>query len=133
MRESVSPLRLKAAWAVAVGVDGIQFLVLPATIQGGFSPIEVSLDLAAMGLLWLLVGWHWAFLPSVVMELIPIVDLAPTWTIAMAIASRGLHTQDPIRGTAPNPGSPKEVTPAEDGRTITVEAKSSSSPTKLDP
>ena len=122
MREPVSPLRVKTAWAVAVGVDAIQLLVPFATMEGGFSPLEVFLDLAAMGLLWALVGWHWTFLPSLVVELVPIADLAPTWTIAMAIASRGL------RQPSPPEGLPKDVTPEAEATTITVEAQSSPAP-----
>jgi hypothetical protein len=35
-----------------------------------------------------LVGWHWAFLPAFALELVPAVDLAPTWTLAVFIATR---------------------------------------------
>ncbi len=133
MGDAISPLRLKAAWVVAVGMDALQVFLLPATIEGGFSPVADGLDFVTMAVLWGLVGWHWAFLPSVIVKVIPVMDLAPTWTIAMAIVSRGVHTQDPNAEAAPIPGAPKDVTPSEDGRTITVEAKSSSSPTKPRP
>jgi hypothetical protein len=36
-----------------------------------------------------LVGWHWAFLPAFALEALPGVDLAPTWTIAVLLATRG--------------------------------------------
>ncbi len=35
-----------------------------------------------------LVGWNWVFLPTFVTELMPFVDLAPTWTVAAFIATR---------------------------------------------
>lgn len=121
MRSEVSPLRLKIAWVVAVGTDALQVFFFPAVVAGVFSPPEVILDFVAMALLWALVGWHWAFLPSIVVELIPGLDLVPTWTIALAIASRGLNKQ------APASGLPKDVTPTDAAHTITVEAKSSPS------
>ncbi len=127
MRSEVSPLRLKAAWVVAVGMDALQFFLLPATVEGGFSPVADGLDFVAMAVFWVLVGWHWAFLPSIVVKVIPVMDLAPTWTIAMVIASRGVNQQTPASGF-PTGSPPKDVTPTDDGRTITVEAKSTPSP-----
>jgi len=132
MRSEVSPLRLKAAWVVAVGTDALQVLIFPTTVQGVFSPPVIILDFLAMAVLSRLVGWHWAFLPSIVVELIPGLVLAPTWTIALAIATRGLNTQAPTSaspkdGAPVAPSAPKDVTPADEAHTITVEAKSSPS------
>ncbi len=126
MRSEVSPLRLKAAWVVAVGTDALQVLIFPTTVQGVFSPPVIILDFLAMAVLSRLVGWHWAFLPSIVVELIPGLVLAPTWTIALAIATRGLNTQAPASGL-PKDVEPKDVTPTDAAHTITVEAKSSPS------
>jgi len=44
-----------------------------------------------MAVLVSLVGFHWAFLPSFVTKMLPFVDLAPTWTMALIIATRGRH------------------------------------------
>ncbi|MBL0311182.1 MAG: hypothetical protein IPP78_00425 [Holophagaceae bacterium] len=126
MRSNVSPLRLKVAWVVAVGTDALQVFIFPATVEGVFSPVTVILDFIAMALLSALVGWHWAFLPSIVVELIPGLELAPTWTIALAIASRGLNKQTPA-AAFPTAETPKDVTPYDEAHTITVEAKSSPS------
>lgn len=126
MRGEVSLFRLKAAWVVAVGTDALQMFFFPATVEGVFSPVTVALDCLAMVLLAWLVGWHWVFLPSIVFELIPGVELAPTWTIAMAIVSRGLNTRAQPGGS-PEGTPPKDVTPHDDAHTITVEAKSSPS------
>lgn len=129
MRSDASPVRLKAAWVVAVGIDALQVFIFPATVEGGFSPLDVVLDGLAMAMLSWLVGWHWAFLPSIVVELIPGLDLAPTWTIALAIATRGMKTRAPEAGP-PKDSSPKDVTPTDEAHTITVEAKSSPSATE---
>ena len=123
MRSDVSPLRLKIAWVVAVGIDALQIL-LPTTAAGGFSPVVVGLDFVAMAVLSWLVGWHWVFLPSIIVELVPVFDLAPTWTIAVAIATQGLNTQIPVSEPAKG-AAPKDVTPMDEAHTITVEAKSS--------
>ncbi len=136
MRGEVSPLRLKAAWVVAVGMDALQMLLFPATIEGGFSPVADGLDFVAMALLWALVGWHWTFLPSVIVKVIPVMDLAPTWTIAIAIATRGLNSQPPSSGfppaaapkdVTPKDVAPKDVVPKDEPHIITVESKSSPS------
>ena len=126
MRGDVSPLRLKAAWVLAVGMDALQVFLFPVTVEGGVSPVADGLDFLAMALLWALVGWHWAFLPSIIVKIIPVMDLAPTWTIALAIATRGLNKQAPTSGN-PKDSAPKDVTPTDDAHTITVEAKSSPS------
>ena len=97
MRPKTSPLQIKLAWAVAVGIDALQVLILPTTAPGGFSPVEWFLDLLAMGLLWALLGWSWAFLPSFIIELVPWIDITPTWTLAVLVATRG-------KGVVPIPG-----------------------------
>jgi hypothetical protein len=123
MRGPVSPIRIKSAWVVAVGMDALQMLLFPTTIEGGFSPVADGLDFVAMALLWGLVGWHWTFLPSVIVKVIPVMDLAPTWTIALAIASRGLNARAPAPGHGDNP-LPRDVTPSGDARTIAADGKS---------
>lgn len=43
-------------------------------------------------MVWL-VGWHVAFLPAFVVEALPVGDLAPTWTLAVFIATRSKRVQ----------------------------------------
>jgi hypothetical protein len=38
-----------------------------------------------------LLGWHWAFLPTLMIEALPGADLFPTWTAAVFFATRQLH------------------------------------------
>ena len=40
------------------------------------------------GILTWLVGWHWAFLPAFIAEFTPGLDLVPSWTLAVVIATR---------------------------------------------
>src|ERR1043165_3328285 len=72
------------AWCVAIAADAAQILLLPFFIEGGFSPADMIVDLAAALILSRLVGWHWAFLPSFLAELVPGLDLFPSWSAAMA-------------------------------------------------
>jgi hypothetical protein len=87
--------RVWAARGVAVAADFLQIVVSPLFGPGAVSPFDDLLDAAVGVVMIVLVGWHWAFLPSFLAELIPGVDLAPTWTIAVLIATRKPLRQDP--------------------------------------
>ena len=87
MMRNVTPARIRIAWAVAVLVDALQLGLLPVT--GPFGAwLAAPLDLLAMGILWALLGWHWALAPSFVFEFLPLAELAPTWTVATWIVVR---------------------------------------------
>lgn len=76
--------RLRAALAVAIAADLLQLAVFPLFIEGAASPADDVLDLAVAGLLSLLLGWNWEFLPSFLAKLVPGVDFIPLWTLAVA-------------------------------------------------
>jgi hypothetical protein len=76
--------RLKAALLLAIAADVAQIAVLPLFVEGYASPADDLLDLCIGGVLTLLLGWHWEFLPSFAAKLIPGVDLVPLWTLAVA-------------------------------------------------
>ena len=71
------------AWFIAIAADFIQILVLPVFVLGGLSPAVTVVDLAVALMLTKLLGWHWAFLPTMFAELVPGFDLFPTWTTAV--------------------------------------------------
>ena len=83
-----SSWRINTARAVAVLADAVQLGLIPVFSPGAASPFEDALDVGVALVLTLLMGWSWAFLPAFVLELIPGVDLAPTWTVAVLIAGR---------------------------------------------
>jgi len=88
----ISPRRIRIAWILAIAVDALQLGLFPVT--GTLSTwLDKPLDLAAMGALWYLVGWHWALLPTFAFELVPFVELAPTWTAAVWLISRKRKAQ----------------------------------------
>ena len=47
------------------------------------SPADDVLDVAVAAVLVNLLGWHWEFLPAFLAELVPGVNLAPFWTLAV--------------------------------------------------
>ncbi|WLT30847.1 hypothetical protein [Geothrix sp. PMB-07] len=83
----LSLTRIRVAWAIALAVDAIQIPAAAAGPLGWF--LDVGLDLLTMVVLWALLGFHWAFLPSFLTEWIPYLNLAPLWTLAVALATRG--------------------------------------------
>lgn len=76
--------RLRAALVLAILADVLQMIVFPLFVEGGASPADDVLDLCLAGVMTWLVGWHWEFLPSFLAKLVPGVDLAPLWTLAVA-------------------------------------------------
>jgi hypothetical protein len=90
--------RIPAAWVVAVMVDGLQLITSPAELTGPMAGLlDAGVDLLTMGVMMFLVGFHWAFLPSFVTKLVPVIDLAPTWTLALFIATRDRREPTPPR------------------------------------
>jgi hypothetical protein len=79
---------------VALAADAIQIGLVPLFAAGALSPFNAGLDvLVAAFMVWRL-GWHPAFLPAFVTELIPFVDVFPTWTLAVWFATRGVTRDD---------------------------------------
>lgn len=85
----MTPARVRAARLAAILADVVQIVLFPLFAGGVASPWNDALDLAVAAAMTALVGWHWAFLPSLVAELVPGLDLVPTWTLAVFYATRG--------------------------------------------
>lgn len=85
----MTPGRIRAARLLAVAADLVQIVAFPLFAGGGASPWNDALDFAVAVAVTALVGWHWAFLPSFFAELVPGLDLVPTWTVAVFLATRG--------------------------------------------
>jgi hypothetical protein len=81
--------RVWLARSIAIAADLLQIVVFPLFAPGIASPWSDALDLAMAGAMTWLVGWHWAFLPSFVAEVIPGLNLVPTWTAAAFFVTRG--------------------------------------------
>ena len=74
----------KAAMFVAIVADALQLAVFPLFVEGALSPADDLLDVGVALVMTRLLGWHWEFLPSFLIKLVPGVDLVPFWTIAVA-------------------------------------------------
>jgi len=73
----------RLAWLVAVAADALQIGAFPLFAPGAVSGADLVLDVVVAAFLIRLLGWHWAFLPSMLAELLPGFDLFPTWTAAV--------------------------------------------------
>ena len=78
----------RLAWLVAITADALQIVAFPFFAEGGISPADTVLDVVTGVILTKLLGWHWAFLPTLAVELIPGMDLFPTWTAAVFFVTR---------------------------------------------
>jgi hypothetical protein len=82
---TISPgWRFRVAIVLAIIVDAFQIIVFPLFVEGALSPADDVLDFGMAAVLVQLLGWHWEFLPSFLVKLVPGVDLVPIWTIAVA-------------------------------------------------
>jgi hypothetical protein len=61
----------RLAWTIAIAADALQIAAMPLFAAGGISPADTLLDLLVAFLLTRVLGWHWAFLPSLLAELVP--------------------------------------------------------------
>ena len=92
----LTPRRILIARVLALCVDLAQYALLPVAL----TPLNNVIDTAtALVMVWLL-GWHWAFLPAFLTELVPFVDLF--------LATRG---QDVTPGAPKVPGPPPPALP----------------------
>ena len=85
---TVAPSRIKTARAIAIFADLLQIALFPLFAPGFISPIDDVLDVVVCALLTKLVGWHYSFLPSFIVKVVPVADLVPSWTLAVFLATR---------------------------------------------
>jgi hypothetical protein len=91
MTRALSPRRIWLARGIALAADALQIALLPLFVGGAPEGVDAALDAGvALALCWLC-GFHPAFLPAFIAEALPGVDLVPSWTLAVLIATR--HTR----------------------------------------
>jgi hypothetical protein len=88
----VTPSRIKAAYGVAIATDVLQFALGPF----GWVLVDQILDVIALILTTRLLGFHPLLLPTFVLELVPIVDVLPTWTACVALVVATRKSQAPL-------------------------------------
>jgi hypothetical protein len=93
----MTPARVRAARCIAVGADILQMALFPLFAEGFISPVDDALDVVVFVALTSLVGWHYAFLPSFIVKIVPMIDLAPSWTIAVFLATHQKAEPPPVK------------------------------------
>jgi len=68
--------RIALALVIAGATDALQIMLGPL----GWAFVDEIVDVAAMIAISLLIGFHPLLLPTFVAEIIPVVDMLPTWT-----------------------------------------------------
>jgi hypothetical protein len=80
--------RIRLARFIALSADAMQLGFFPLFAEGFVSPLNLILDVVVCVVMSLLLGFRLWFLPSFLFEGLPLIDLAPTWTIAVFLATR---------------------------------------------
>ena len=102
----------KGSAALALGLAiAIDFIQIPATLAflagalasaGIDIPVGIGLDVItdtiAACIFSSILGFHWALLPTFVIELIPGLDMAPTWTGCVAYVCHVRKKQGLLEG-----------------------------------
>jgi hypothetical protein len=101
--------RIRAAYTIAIATDLVQFGLGPF----GWTFADEILDVVALIATTKLLGFHPLLLPTFLLELLPVIDVLPTWTgcVALVVAMRK-----------------KQSAPATHGRgdTVTIDVKPTS-------
>lgn len=92
---TVTPARIKVARTIAIAADALQIALFPLLSPGFISPLDDALDVIVCITLTSLVGWHYSFLPSFVLKVVPFADMVPSWTLAVFLATRHQSTTQP--------------------------------------
>jgi len=99
--------RKLAALGIAGLTDLVQIVFLPLFWEGGASPFDTVLDILAAIALFAILGFKWRLLIGLVAELIPGLDLFPTWTaLVLSLPSQkapGSEPERPMKNITPLP------------------------------
>jgi hypothetical protein len=87
---------VRLAYLVAIGTDIAQLALGPA----GWIVADEILDVAAMAIISGLIGFHPLFLPTFVLEFVPVADMLPTWTGCVAVVTM-LKKRQQVSATTP--------------------------------
>ena len=100
--------RIWLACGIAVAADGLQLLLAP-TAAVGWLFLDDAIDVVAMVALTAVLGFHPFFLPTFIAELVPIVDMLPTWTGCTALVIATRRKQQRAAGMPPKMPPPPGV------------------------
>ncbi len=95
-------LRMVLAFLVAIVADGLQILLGPL----GWTFADEIIDVLTMILTMILLGFHPLLLPTFVVEIIPVIDMLPTWTACVALVITLRRRQQAAAPPPPHPALP---------------------------
>ena len=101
--------RIRAAYAIAIAVDALEFVLGPV----GWAFSDEILDVVALIATTKLLGFHPLLLPTFILEMLPVMDMLPTWTGCVALVVALRKKQRPPTGDA-------------GGQTVTIDVKPTS-------
>lgn len=102
----LTPSRIRSAYGIAVAADLLQLMLGPL----GWTFADEVIDVVVGVVMWRLLGFHPLLLPTFAIELLPIVDMLPTWTGCVALVVSRRKKQ-------------QAISPPTAGTVIDVEAK----------
>jgi hypothetical protein len=88
MAKELTPKRVWIARGIALAADAVQLGLFPLFVGGAPEAADLALEAVTGALLCWLCGFHAAFLPTVIAEAVPMVDLFPSWTVATLFVTR---------------------------------------------
>lgn len=94
---AVSPVRRRIALAIAALADAVQLGLFPVFAEGALSIPDDALDAVVAALLLLTLGWNWRLCVALGAELVPGLDLFPTWTAFVLM----IRSEAPVANAAP--------------------------------
>ena len=99
LRPPLTRPRIWLAFVVALMADGLQLALGPL----GWVLLDEAIDVVTMVLITFLIGFHPLFLPTFVVEFLPIVDMIPTWTgcVGVVVALRRKQAPPPVVSRPP--------------------------------
>jgi hypothetical protein len=92
--------RIRLAYSIGVTADVLQLLLGPP----GWAGADELIDVAAMVLIWRVIGFHPLLLPTFALEFLPVADWLPTWTGCVAIVVALRKKQQAVVPPPPAPG-----------------------------
>jgi hypothetical protein len=100
---TISRRRKLIALVIAGASDLAQAVFFPAFIEGAASPFDDVLDVATALAILVTAGFEWRLAFALAVELVPAVDLFPTWTaVVLSIPS---EPRMMAKGAAPPAGA----------------------------
>jgi hypothetical protein len=102
-RPRLTRARIASAYAVAAATDVLQLLLGPF----GWAFADEILDAIAMIATSALLGFHPLLLPTFILELVPLADMLPSWTVSVALVISMRRKPLP----SGDPGPPIDIKP----------------------